>query len=128
MMLMPSELHDQFIADASDNKTSVKPDPFTKDDKWDEWAKTFEEHLSLLPGSTGMPLAHVICKDEEPQLLPAATNKENFIAVAKLPSKTFEIDSEKVHICLLPLLTEHSEALSVVKGTGGDTKCCQSEW
>ena len=36
-----AELHKQFVEDASDNKTSMKPDPFTKDAKWDEWAKSF---------------------------------------------------------------------------------------
>ena len=82
---------------------TMKPDPLTKDDKWDEWAKTFEECLSLLLGSTGLPLTCVICHNEEPQPLPAATDKENFIAVAELSGKTFETDLEKAHICLLPL-------------------------
>ena len=40
-ILDQSELHDQFLADALDNKMTMKSDPFTKDHKWDEWAKTF---------------------------------------------------------------------------------------
>ena len=48
-ILKKSELHNQFIEDASDNKMSMKPDPFTKDHKWDEWAKTFKECLSDAP-------------------------------------------------------------------------------
>ena len=127
-ILDKSELHNKFLTDASDNKITMKPVPFTKDHKWDEWAKTFEEYLTPLPGSTGIPLACVIRKQEEPELSPIANDKENFISMAKLSGKTFKIDSEKVHICLLPLLTKHSEALSVVKGTGGDTKCGRLEW
>ena len=51
-ILDQSELHDQFLADASDDKTAMKPKLFTKDCKWDKWAKEFEECLTLLPGST----------------------------------------------------------------------------
>ena len=126
-ILKQSGLHHQFLADALDNKMTVKPKPFTKDHKWDKWAKEFEEHLTLLPGCTGLPLAHVIRKSEEPKSSPTATKKENFISVAQLSGRTFEIDSEKAHICLLPLSTEHSEALSVVEGTGGDAKCGRPE-
>ena len=121
-VLDQSELHNQFLANASDNKTTMKPESFTKDHKWDEWAETFEECLNLSPGSTGLPPACVICKREEPTLSPTATDEENFISMAKLSGKTFKIDSEKAHICSLSLLTKHSEASSVVKGTGGDTK------
>ena len=120
-----SKAHNQFVADASDDKTSVKPGPFTKDNKWDEWAKTFKKCPSLLPGSTRTPLACIIRKDEDPHLLPTATEKENFVVMPKLSGKTFKIDSEKVHICSLTLSTKHGEASSVVKGTGGDTKCGQ---
>ena len=74
-----------------------------------------------------MPRVCIICKDEEPQSLPTATDKDNFVAVAELSGKTFEIDSEKAHTCLLPLSTKHSEAPSVVKGTGGDAKCGRPE-
>ena len=55
--LEKSEAYNQFIEDASDNKKAYKPEPFTKDDKWDEWGKTFEDYLSSIPGSTGLPLS-----------------------------------------------------------------------
>ena len=48
--------------------------------------------------------------------------------MAKLSGRTFEIDSEEAHICLLPLLTKHGEAPSVAKGTGGNSKCGRLEW
>ena len=127
-ILEQSGLHNQFLANASDNKMAVKPKPFTKDHKFDEWAKEFEECLTLLPRCTGLPSVHVICRKEEPTLFPTATKKENFVSMAQLSGGTFEIDSEKAHILLLPLLTKHSEALSVVKGTGGDAKCGRPEW
>ena len=99
-ILEKSEVHDQFAADASDNKTAHKPESFTKDDKWDEWARTFKDHLSLIPGSTGTPSSCVIHNDDQPRLLPHATDKENFISMASLAGKTFEANSEKVHACL----------------------------
>ena len=59
-----------------------------------------------LPGSTGMPLAHVICEHKEPEPLPAATDEENFVAMAKLSGKTFEIDSEKSTHLFAPSLDQ----------------------
>ena len=35
-ILEKSKVHDQFVADASDNETACKPELFTKDDEWDE--------------------------------------------------------------------------------------------
>ena len=99
-ILKKSEAHNRFLADASDNKTACKPNAFTKDDKFDEWAKTFEDYLSLIPGATGLPLSYVIRDTEQPQMLLDATDKANFISMASLTGKTFEDDSEKVHICL----------------------------
>ena len=83
-ILDQSKLHSQFLADALDNKTTVKPKPFTKDHKFDEWAEAFKECLTLLPGCTGPPLACVICKRDEPALSLTATDKENFISMAQL--------------------------------------------
>ena len=97
-VLEKSKVHDQFVADASDNTTTCEPELFTKDNEWDKWAKTSEDHLSSIPGS--QPSSHVICNNEQPQLLPHATDKENFISVASLTRKTFEDNSEKVHTCL----------------------------
>ena len=57
-----------------------------------------------------------------------ATDKENFVSMALLTGKTFESDSEKVHICLRPLLTKHSDALSVVEAARMDSKCGRTEW
>ena len=76
-ILEQSELHNQFLADASNNKMAMKPKLFTEDHKWDKWVKEFEEHLTLLPGSTGPPLACVICKRKEPTLSPVATDQIN---------------------------------------------------
>ena len=59
-VLKSAELHNQFLTDASDNKTSMKPKLFKKDHKFNEWAKEFEECPTLLPGCTGLPLACVI--------------------------------------------------------------------
>ena len=122
-ILKKSEEHDQFVSDASGNKTTCKPGPFTKDNEWDKWAKTFEEHLSLMPGSTGIPLSHVICNGKQPRLLPQATDKENFISMAKHTGKTFEANSKKVHICPLPSPAKHVDAPLVVKAVGTNTKC-----
>ena len=41
-ILDQSELHNQFLANALDNKMTMKPKPFTEDHKWDKWAKEFE--------------------------------------------------------------------------------------
>ena len=97
-------------------------------DEWDDWAKSFEECVSLPPGSIGIPLSHIILEQEQPQLLPKATNNKNFISMAKLAGKTFKTDSEKVHLCSLPVLAKHSEALLIVKGTGADTRCRGQDW
>ena len=99
-ILKKSKAHNQFIADASDNKLTHKPELFTKDDKWDKWAKTFKDCLSLISGVTGLPLSCVICNAEQPQLLPHVKDEEKFISMASLTGKTFESDLKKVHACL----------------------------
>ena len=125
-ILKKSEVHDQFIADASDNETTCKPESFTEDDKWDKWAKTSKNCLGPMPGSMGIPSSHVICNDKQPQPLSQATDKANFVSMARLARKTFEADSKKVHTCLRPSLAKHTDALSVVEAVGTNTKCGQS--
>ena len=127
-ILEKSKAHNQFLADESDNETTCEPNSFAKDDEFDEWAKTFEDCLSLIPGVTVLPLSHVICDAEQPQLLPHATNKENHILMASLTEKTFESNSEKVHTCLQPLSTKHSDALSTAKAVRMDARCGRSKW
>ena len=107
--------HEHFILDAFDIESAAKPGLFAKEDKWDDWAKSFEDCISLSPGSIGLPLSCAICNQEQPQILPWATDKENFICMAELSGKTFHTDSENVHICLLPFLAKHGEALPIVK-------------
>ena len=85
----------------------MKPDPFTKDHKWDEWAETFKEHLTLLPSSTGLPLACVMGEHKEPEPSPTATDEENFISMAELSGKTFKIDSEKAHQTKIAIVGLH---------------------
>ena len=38
-ILEKADEHEQFISDASNIKTTAKLGLFTKDDKWDNWAK-----------------------------------------------------------------------------------------
>ena len=59
-ILEKADEHKQFIPAASAIKTTAKQGLFTKDDKWDDWAKSFEECMSLPPGSTGIPLSCII--------------------------------------------------------------------
>ena len=84
--------------------------------------------MSLLPGSTGIPLSCVVQEEEQPQSLSQATDEENFVLMAKLTRKNFKTDSKEVHICMLPFLAKHSEAPSIVKGTGTDTGCRRTKW
>ena len=99
-ILKQSEAHNQFTADASGNETTCEPQLLMKDNEWDKWAKTFKDHFSSIPGSTGLPSSCVICSKEQLQMLPHATDKENFVSMASLARKTFESNSEEVHACL----------------------------
>ena len=127
-ILNQADKHKRFVQDASDNKSTAKPGLFTKDDNWEDWSQSFEQYLSLLPGETGLPLSYVIWQEESPTMDPEANDNENFISMARLSGNTFESDSQRVHVSLIPFLAKHNEALSIVKGIGVDNRCGRKDW
>ena len=119
LILEKADEHEQFILDASDIKSTAKPGLFAEDDKWSNLAESLKECISLSPGSAGLPLSCEIHNEEQPQLLPHVADKENFISMlAKLKGKTFDADSEKALICLVPFVAKDRDMFSIVKGMG----------
>ena len=52
--------------DLVDMNTKVaNPGKFKDEHKWPEWSKAFTNYLSVIPGINGVPLANVVCKEEE---------------------------------------------------------------
>ena len=111
-----AEEHRQFISDVSNNKLNDETGLFTKDNKWDKWARTFKECTSLPLGCIGIPLSHIVCEDKQPQPLPDATNKANFILMARLSGRTFKSDSKNCTFAHFPFWPSRVKCHLLSKG------------
>ena len=67
--------HKIFVARSDDIALAAKPDKFTKDTKWEDWAPSFLNYLCAIPGQAGVPLKKIV-RDNE---LPDATPNVDFI-------------------------------------------------
>ena len=130
IILRQAERHNQYLNDADSHRTSAKPKPFTKDDEWDDWSKSFYAYVKLLPGTNGLPLCYVIREDDEPDNSKAQANgttMDDFIMLAPLTGIAFKDDSLKVHTLLIQFIIKNPDAMSIVKSLG-DTTCGRSDW
>ena len=77
---------------------NATPGMLTGESIWDKWEAQLTNHLCILYGAYGVPLAYVIREDEDP---PDDAEYDNFneqcIACCPLEGPKFESDARKVH-------------------------------
>ena len=84
------------------NAKSANPGKFEKEKDWQKWSDAFVNFLSVIPGSTGIPLSYVVREKEDPEPNADYTDfHAEMIACAPLNGGTFNTDRRSVHQYLL---------------------------
>ena len=115
-LLKRAATHKKFTEKGKTLADAAKPEKFTKEMIWEDWANTFTNYLRAFPGRDGVPLQYVIRKDDAPDPSPNEDFLDDYIFNAPLTGGSFLIDSSEVHTHLINLIAQNEEAESVVKG------------
>jgi hypothetical protein len=114
-LLNRASTHKQYLNKAKTLANAAKPEKFTKDLVWDEWAITFVNYLRAIPGRNGVPLQYVIRSNEQPDPTPNEDFLDDYIKNAPLDGEAFIIDSNEVHTHLINMIAHNNEAESITK-------------
>jgi hypothetical protein len=120
----PNDFDDNAIVEALENaqfreslKESSKiasdaadPGKFAKGMDWFQWYRQFQNYMSCIPGTTGIPLAYVIRPNDAPIIDPNATYAMHLINRAPLVGRVFDTDKQHAHQILVGHLTEDTTA------------------
>ena len=106
--------HKYFLDEAETLAKAVKPEKFSKDLVWDNWASTFVNYLRVIPGQNGIPLKYVIRDNEQADPTPNKNFLDDYIKNAPLVGEAFIIDANDVHFILANLIAHNDEASSII--------------
>ena len=104
-----AEVRDTLKSQSPTSAKEASPGPLINERKWKEWETKFDNYLSTLIGSNGVPLSYVIrTNDAPPADKTALTNfTSRTIAYAPLSGTHYEADRYTVYQQLLSFTTGH---------------------
>ena len=107
--------HKAYIDRYETVSSAAKPQQFTKDTAWEDWAPSFLNYLRCIPGRNGVPLLYITREAEIAVGPPEADYLENYIANAPLSGDAFMSDRDQVHVYLVNFTAQNDEAESILK-------------
>lgn len=99
--------HTKFI---DESEHANKPQLFTNDMKWSDWAPTFVGFLAQIPGRNGVGLDYVVRENPNSDPTPRQNFLEEYVAMAPLHGPAFVNDSKKVLDYLNQFIVGHDVA------------------
>ena len=102
-----SEVRDTLKSQSSTSAKEASPGPLVNERKWKEWETKFDNYLSTLIGSNGVPLSYVIrTNDTPPADQSAITNfTSRMIACVPLSGTHYEADRYSVYQQIISFTT-----------------------
>ena len=107
--------HTKYVTDSKTMAEAAKPEKFTSETKWEDWAPTFLNYLKAIPGRDGVPLKYVIREQEAPDPTPNIHFLDDYIAMAPLHGESFAIDSAQVHTFIVNFIAGNEVAESKIR-------------
>ena len=107
--------HKKYLAQCIRDGAGYKPDKFTKDMRWRDWADEYLNYLKFCPGTDGIPLSYVIRDDNTPNPPVGDSFLKVWVATAPHYGITYGIDSESVHTSLTKSISGHDEAEAAIQ-------------
>ena len=114
-LLRRAKTHKLYMDKSDTISSAAKPEKFSQDLNWEDWAPSFANYLRAIPGRNGVPLKYVIRKEEEPDSTPHPDFIDDYVAMAPLNGPAFTSDAAEVHTFLLNFIAGNTEAESIVK-------------
>ena len=114
-LLKRASTHKKFIDKAKSLASAAKPEKFTKELLWEDWANTFVNYLRTIPGRNGVPLQYIVRDNEMADPTPNEDFLDDYIKNAPLTGEAFIIDANEVHTHLINLIAHNDEADSITK-------------
>lgn len=114
-LLNRAKSHQLFIKKAETLSSAAKPEKFSADVLWDDFAPAFKNYLRSLPGRNGVPLVYVVRQHDAPDATPHPDFLDDYVAMATLNGPAFVSDSAEVHTLLVNFVAGHPEAESIIK-------------
>ena len=107
--------HKLFMSRYEAISAAAKPERFTKDTKWEEWAPSFLNYLRTIPGRDGVPLLYITRDMENADPTPQTDYLDEYINNAPRTGNAFVSDAAQVHVYIINMIAQNDEAESVIK-------------
>ena len=107
--------HQAYVKRYETVSSAAKPQRFTKDMKWDDWAPSFVNYLRCIPSIDGIPLSYITRDQDEADRTPKTDFLEAYIASAATTGSSFTSDADQVHIYLMNMVAQNEEAEAIMK-------------
>ena len=107
--------HKKYLAQCVRDGAGYKPDKFTKDMRWRDWADEYLNYLKFCPGTDGIPLSYIIRDDHTPTPPADASFLRVWVATAPHYGHAYGVDSESVHTSLTKSISGHDEAEAAIQ-------------
>ena len=95
--------------------SAAKPQRFTKDMKWEDWAPSFVNYLRCIPSIDGVPLNYITRDQDDTDQSPKTEFLEAYIASTAISGSSFTSDADQVHIYLMNMIAQNDEAEAILK-------------
>ena len=107
--------HKNYLAQCVRDGSGYKPDKFTTDMRWRDWADEYINYLKFCPGTDGIPLSYIIRDNNTPTPTTGASFLKVWVATAPHYGDTYGVDSESVHTSLTKSISGHDEAEAAIQ-------------
>ncbi len=114
-LLERAKTHKTFVMNSDSISATAKPEAFTADMRWEDWAPTFINFLRSIPGRDGVPLKYVIREQATPNPTPNTDFLDDYVENAPLVGSSFSSDAAIVHTYIVKFIGTNTEAESVIK-------------
>lgn len=94
---------------------AARPQTFTVNTKWEDWAPTFLNFLRNIPGRNGVPLKYDCQANGGPDPTPHVDFLDEYVNMAPLNGNAFAIDATKVSVYLTSFMVGNLQAESKIQ-------------
>jgi hypothetical protein len=110
VLLRRYKTHEQFLKKSKTIAEAAKPEKFSSETKWMDWAPTLLNYLRLIPGRDGVPLKYICRENDRPNPLPQPDFLDDYVNMAPLNGEAFTIDAAEVHTLIVSFIVGNSTA------------------
>ena len=107
--------HKKYLAQCTREAPGYKPDKFTKDMKWRDWADEYIGYLKYCPGTDGVPLSYIIRNTGTTLPTTGGGFLQHWVDKAPLQGYAYNVDALSIHTSLTKSISGHDRAEAAIQ-------------